>query len=265
MNWYYAQAGQQIGPITEEELLRLAGSGTIQPDTLVWRDGLANWQPYAQAKPGGPIPPPVVPAVPGGAGGGNDVVCIECGKTVSREEAIAYGGNWVCATCKPVYFQKVKEGAALPMVPGELVFAGFWIRFCAKFVDWLLMGVVIGVPLVIFLMMSVGVPTPRRGSPAVPVIGLAVQLSVQFASTILIVLYNWFFLAKYSATLGKMACGLKVVSATGAPITKGQAFGRSAAEVLSQLICYIGYILAAFDSEKRALHDHMAGTRVVKK
>ena len=53
------------------------------------------------------------------------------------------------------------------------------------------------------------------------------------------------------------------VTPTGAPISSGQALGRSAAEILSRLICLIGYIMAAFDSEKRTLHDHIASTRVV--
>jgi hypothetical protein len=34
--------------------------------------------------------------------------------------------------------------------------------------------------------------------------------------------------------------------------------------LLSQ-ICYIGYIMVAFDQEKRSLHDHICNTRVVYK
>jgi uncharacterized RDD family membrane protein YckC len=60
-----------------------------------------------------------------------------------------------------------------------------------------------------------------------------------------------------------MAVGLKIVTAEGTPITMMRAFGRAWAEQLSGLVCNIGYILAAFDSEKRALHDHICSTRVV--
>jgi hypothetical protein len=31
------------------------------------------------------------------------------------------------------------------------------------------------------------------------------------------------------------------------------------------MVCYIGYIIAAFDGQKRALHDHMCDTRVIYK
>src|SRR2546423_319017 len=108
MTWYYAEAGRQVGPVTEEELLRLAESGSIRDDTLVWHEGLANWQSYGYVKPApvGPVgPPPVFPPAPAFPVGVNEVVCIECGKIVSRDEAIAYAGNWVCANCKPIYFQ----------------------------------------------------------------------------------------------------------------------------------------------------------------
>ncbi len=47
MNWYYVDAGQQAGPISEDELASLAGSGKIQPDTLVWREGMATWLTYS--------------------------------------------------------------------------------------------------------------------------------------------------------------------------------------------------------------------------
>jgi uncharacterized RDD family membrane protein YckC len=53
------------------------------------------------------------------------------------------------------------------------------------------------------------------------------------------------------------------VDAGGGKIGYGRAFGRSCAEILSQLICAIGYIIAAFDDQKRALHDHMCNTRVI--
>lgn len=188
---------------------------------------------------------------------------MQCGKIVLQENAIAYGGNWICANCKPVYFQKLKEGAPLPSMPGALSYAGFWIRWVAKFIDGLALGVVLVIPMVILVMIFFAPRSTRAGGPFN--MGLALQLGINFGSTIFVLLYNWFFLSKYGATLGKMAVGLKVVTATGAPLSSGQALGRSAAEILSQLVCYIGYIIAAFDAEKRALHDHMANTRVIKK
>ena len=94
--------------------------------------------------------------------------------------------------------------------------------------------------------------------------GLAGQLLIQAGYYIIFILFNGFFLMKFGATPGKMALGLKVVSPDGSTIGGGKAFGRTFAEILSGLICNIGYIIAAFDGQKRALHDHIAGTRVIR-
>ena len=45
MQWYYAEAGNRVGPIEETELNRLVTMGTVRADTLVWHEGLASWQP----------------------------------------------------------------------------------------------------------------------------------------------------------------------------------------------------------------------------
>jgi hypothetical protein len=74
MNWYYINAGNQAGPVDDAQLETLARTAQIQMDTLVWREGLAEWQPYSTvAPPGMTAPPPAAPAAP--AIGPNEVVC----------------------------------------------------------------------------------------------------------------------------------------------------------------------------------------------
>ena len=50
--WYYskrgASAGQQVGPLTWEQLYSLARSGSLAGDDLVWNPGLPEWLPAAQ-------------------------------------------------------------------------------------------------------------------------------------------------------------------------------------------------------------------------
>jgi uncharacterized RDD family membrane protein YckC len=41
--------------------------------------------------------------------------------------------------------------------------------------------------------------------------------------------------------------------------------GRHFAEMLSGILLGIGYLMIAFDDEKRALHDRICDTRVIKK
>jgi len=42
--WHYANRGEQIGPVTEAEMIALISNGTIHMDTLVWREGMSGWK-----------------------------------------------------------------------------------------------------------------------------------------------------------------------------------------------------------------------------
>lgn len=43
-SWYFASQGQQQGPLSEAQLRELIATGKITPETLVWTEGMANWQ-----------------------------------------------------------------------------------------------------------------------------------------------------------------------------------------------------------------------------
>jgi uncharacterized RDD family membrane protein YckC len=77
--------------------------------------------------------------------------------------------------------------------------------------------------------------------------------------------YNIFFVGKFGATPGKMALRLKVVTASGGTVSYARATGRYFAELLSSITLLIGYIMAAFDEQKRALHDRICDTRVIRR
>jgi uncharacterized RDD family membrane protein YckC len=61
-----------------------------------------------------------------------------------------------------------------------------------------------------------------------------------------------------------MAMGLRVVDEQGNRISFGRATGRFFAKFVSGIILLLGYIMVAFTERKRALHDMMAGTLVIK-
>ncbi|MCI0455596.1 MAG: GYF domain-containing protein [Gemmataceae bacterium] len=48
--WYYTSNGEQLGPVAMTELQRLAAAGQLQPDDLVWRDGMHAWIPARTAR-----------------------------------------------------------------------------------------------------------------------------------------------------------------------------------------------------------------------
>jgi uncharacterized RDD family membrane protein YckC len=47
--WYYAQNGQQVGPVPTQSLQALVTSGQLRPEDLVWQEGLPNWIEACQA------------------------------------------------------------------------------------------------------------------------------------------------------------------------------------------------------------------------
>jgi uncharacterized RDD family membrane protein YckC len=172
-----------------------------------------------------------------------------------EDELIRFGDALVCGRCKPLFVQRLREGVA---PAGELVYAGFWIRFGAKFID----GIVLSVATLI-IQFVVGMFTGFQEHPSRThsLIGGILPNILSFA---LNVAYVTYFLGKFGATPGKMALGLKVLRADGETITYARASGRFFAELLSSAILAIGYIMAAFDEEKRALHDRVCDTRVVR-
>ena len=49
--WFYAsQDGRKTGPIDVVTTKRLTADGAIKPDTLMWKEGLANWVPAASVR-----------------------------------------------------------------------------------------------------------------------------------------------------------------------------------------------------------------------
>lgn len=273
MVWYYVDAGQQAGPVDEAQLPELVRTGKIQPATLVWHEGMANWQPLREVAPPSVLPPPPPAGLPPTSESApprsapldavpplaDEVVCNECHNRFARDQASQYGTVWVCAQCRPNFLRRFQGQS--PAAAG-FHYGGFWIRFAAKIVDQLILSAVLGVPYGLIFFFNFW--RDGLGAGQEPTFAFFVfQILGGLMFTLLAVAYNGFFLGKFDATPGKMLCGLKVVASDGTKVTYGRAFGRSFAELLSGLICDIGYIIAAFDSEKRSLHDHIANTRVI--
>jgi uncharacterized RDD family membrane protein YckC len=255
MNWYYVEGGQQAGPVDDAQFEALVRNGRIEAECLVWHEGMPNWQPlhYVRSTPfggGSQVPGPPMPA-----SDPSQAKCAECGGVFNREDLLAFGEIHVCAACKPVFMQKLSEGAKIET--GARRYAGFWIRAGAKMVDGLILRVVGFV-----LMLAVGIPLGAirpSGAAGIEVFGLVFGSLVAMA-------YYVFFVGKYGATPGKMACKLKIVTAHGEPMSYSKAFGRFWAEAVSGcLTLTLGYIMAGFDKEARALHDRICDTRVIYK
>jgi uncharacterized RDD family membrane protein YckC len=188
---------------------------------------------------------------------GNILYCSQCGQPKLEQELAHFGNILVCGSCKPAYAQGLSEGIA---TRGAFHYGGFWIRFVAYLIDGLIVGfasVALQAILLPGLRSSAGI---TRGSAALALIGIAYLVGVAMAAT-----YEGLFVYKLGATPGKMVLGLRVVRPDGGPVSLGRAVGRYFAKMLSAIIMLIGFIMAGFDREKRALHDMLVDPRVIKK
>ncbi len=79
---------------------------------------------------------------------------------------------------------------------------------------------------------------------------------------------GWLYFAVFEssprqATPGKMMLGLFVTDTHGRRITFPRALGRTLSKILSQLFCWLGYLLALVTARSQALHDLIADTLVL--
>ena len=80
----------------------------------------------------------------------------------------------------------------------------------------------------------------------------------------LVAVYHGAMLAARGQTLGKMALGIRVVNADGAPLSTGQAWGRAVLQqVFASCLSFLDYLPAFLTPERTCIHDMAAKTRVI--
>ncbi|MDA0322788.1 MAG: DUF975 family protein [Verrucomicrobia bacterium] len=112
MPWYYVENGESVGPVADANFDAAVTAGKVTDETLVWQEGMADWLPYAQVRPEAPA------GVPADAPATSP--CAECAETFATDEMIQYNDAWICAQCKPVFLQRLQEGAPPPAPMGGL-------------------------------------------------------------------------------------------------------------------------------------------------
>jgi uncharacterized RDD family membrane protein YckC len=139
----------------------------------------------------------------------------------------------------------------VPRVEAPVRPAGFWIRVVAHVIDWLFLL------LIQIVLWSVGWAV-GSGAGSWRAVGTATQLFNSIISPLYFIVFHF----RWGQTFGKMLMQIRVVRMDGGSLTLGQSIGRYFATFLSILILFIGFIMAGLRSDKRALHDLLAGTRV---
>ena len=148
----------------------------------------------------------------------------------------------------------------------DVVYAGFWRRTAALFIDSMLVGIAY-YAIIIVGMLVVGIGSlgalenmDSLGGGAIGGIIAVIYLAYPLVSALY---YVGMESSATQATLGKMAVGIKVTDVEGRRLGRGQALGRWFSHLLCYLTLYIGYIMAGLTERKRGLHDMVASTLVV--
>jgi uncharacterized RDD family membrane protein YckC len=308
--WYYAVGDDRNGPISEEALQEQARNGVVTSDTLVWREGMADWIPFSrvafsedEAAAEGKIAPGV-----------ETDRCAYSGEILPKSEMIPYGDVWIAPQHKTAFVQQMME--TTEAVPGDqsylggMQYVGFWWRFLAYFIDNMIVSIGSYVFMIPYVVVSVtadfDAETPFGSGAAIAayILGVLGAIGLQ-------IWYETWMVGRFQSTVGKMAIGAKVVSPTGEKVTYGRAFLRWLGKgFINPIIMYViilipigiglaiaipaggfddpdsspivmviigfavvlglglggfPYYMAGWDPEKRALHDRMFSTRVIKK
>jgi uncharacterized RDD family membrane protein YckC len=189
------------------------------------------------------------------------LACAQCGRTFGQSDLVPIAGNWVCGDCKPAFLSRVVAGG--PATASSLHYAGVGIRFGARFID----GLVFIVPFVIVAFLLL--PNMLRTSAATRT--SALNGTFVLGALVFSLFYEVLMLRYWGATLGKMACGLKVVRSDGSSLGWGVSFGRyfmynvviSAVPFVNWILLITTAIMAGTDEQKRGLHDRVCDTRVI--
>ena len=132
-------------------------------------------------------------------------------------------------------------GAVLPAWAGAP--AGFWIRLAAYLID--LAAIILCILLSYFPLAMMG-------------------LASSFAGAIFIIAVLAALVWIPAVSPGKRALGLRVLRRDGSRAGLGRKLYRSLAQMLSELIFCIGFLMIAFRKDRRGLHDLICGTVVVR-
>lgn len=252
--WYFTDGQERQGPLSAEEMRQRFQRGDITLTTLVWREGFAQWAPLSEAVD--ELQLQNLASAASTVGSGIDLR----GDYTAIDNGTAPLPGTGGGTYSPYTAPAAATGYAnTAVVSGQdVVYAGFWKRYAAYFIDYILLTVV-----TLPLSMIINVMGVSSGSEGMQV---ALTLVVMLLSMVISIgYYAGFHASRGGATLGKMAVGIKVVRGTGERISFLRAFCRYLATIVSSLILMIGFIMAAFTERKQALHDMMCDTLVVDK
>ena len=156
----------------------------------------------------------------------------------------------------------------------DIIYAGFWIRFFASFLDTLFLALPVAIAIYFlsdgnwfdFAQYQQNMQYAMSGNAtkalsSQPDMSLKWELLFEISVLLVTILFwrRW-----RGATPGKRFVHIKIVDAkTFQDIDNRQAITRSLGYIVSTFALLIGFIMVAFRKDKRGLHDLLASTVVI--
>ncbi|WP_334180453.1 RDD family protein [Pseudoxanthomonas sp.] len=245
--WYYADAsGQRQGPFSAEELASHVRHARLGAASLVWREGLQDWQPLR-------------------------TVAAELDLQLDAIDAPA-ADVAVPAPDAPYTPPSADLASFQPVVAGHVVQAGLWKRFAASCIDSMVTTIISYALMIPLMLIGVGVMgAGGSDNPFATGAGIASMLAIYPILFLAPCIYfGWMQSSSLQASLGKLAVGIKVARTDGQRVSFWRGFLRSLAYlVFSMVTCGLGVLISglmvAFTERKQALHDMLCDTLVVDK
>ncbi|MES1245496.1 MAG: RDD family protein [Acidobacteriota bacterium] len=188
--------------------------------------------------------------------------CAVCTEAFCSDCIVAIGGLPYCMDCKSEMLLDLLSG--VPLLSLDL--ASVSRRFAALFVD----GLILSLPLILIFFLTL-FPVLLSGQEIEDVQGLPKYMPLLNGVLTLvwmglIISYEGLMLSLMKGqTLGKKMLHLRVVTAEGTPISRGQAWGRALVRQVFGLVPCLGLVdyLVALGAERTCVHDILAKTRVI--
>lgn len=108
MEWHYERNGSAVGPVSEAQIHAARAGGEITGTTRVWQVGWPDWKPASEVWSPDSVPQP-----------GSASCCSECGRFYPSSELVRYDNVEVCASCKPILVDKLRQGVTLGAGPWQ--------------------------------------------------------------------------------------------------------------------------------------------------
>ena len=140
-------------------------------------------------------------------------------------------------------------------------YAGLWSRVGAYLIDFIIVN---AIALAIYFVPGFVYHAATGGLGDIDPAPNAFAVVILVLSILAAVAYPVCFWRWRGQTPGKMAVGLRVVTAGGSPPSWGSALLRFLGYVICWATVGLLFLWIVFDDRKRGLHDRMAGTFVVK-